>query len=999
MNARSLMSTHKLTESETVCNLNCFQDLVYSEQIDIVCVNETWLNGNIDDSEILNSDYTILRKDRETRGGGVLLAIKSDSFKSVREVHQNQYLEIISAEITTSSNSRLLICSCYRPPNADQNWLNNFNHYLNDVCSCYENIILVGDFNMPHISWNSPENTTGAIEISFLDLMNDYFLSQLNNKPTRRNNVLDLVLTNVPNLVNIHEVLSPTEAEVFTDHNIILFDVLISPKSPVNMNRTVYDYQRGNFDALRSSLESENLSNLISVEGDIDYDWLIWKSTFLTIVADHIPTKRLRSRKYVPWLTGEILHNIKKKNSLRQRLKKSPSDYLRHKFKSLRATIKLMIKISRSNYISSLCTNIQTNSKRFWSLFKLKGATRSVPEKISTKTSVDNVREYAENPRDIATLFNRYFVSIFPSDPINIVNQQPISETTNTISNDIILSEGTARSVLRNLDNNKAHGPDEIPARLLTETAYQIAPSLCLLFNKSLKCGIVPREWKIANVVPIHKKGDKDHVENYRPISLPSLVSKVLERCVFISTKEHAFSQINSCQHGFTSGKSCVTQLIEVLDTIGSQLDLGKQIDVIYLDMSKAFDKVSHVRLLHRLREFGFGGNLLMWFNSYLKNRRQQTTVLGATSTALPVTSGVPQGSILGPLLFLLYTNDLSSSIVNSNVAAFADDTKIFKVINSRTDAMLLQNDLLNFNSSSSNAGLHLNTPKCKTLQVTRKYNKIDFPYQLQDTTLEKTDCELDLGVWTNYDLTWSKQVTQQSNKANKMLGYIRRSTFNIREFAIRRTLYLSLVRSHLGYATQVWAPQTVELVKRVERVQRRATKYILNVPFICDTEYRDRLLATNLLPLSYWHEYLDVVFFYKANHDIFNIDKKILPLPQPQGQRQTRSFNPNSHKYKIPTYKTSTYEKSYKIRTSRIRNTLPNHITSKERTFSEFKNLLFKYYILALENIYDVEDPRTWKSVCIKRNSARSLMNSPLTCCSQTSVMTVVQVSFTVCV
>ena len=231
---------------------------------------------------------------------------------------------------------------------------------------------------------------------------------------------------------------------------------------------------------------------------------------------------------------------------------------------------------------------------------------------------------------------------------------------------------------------------------------------------------------------------------------------------------------------------------------------------------------------------------------------------------------------------------------------------------------MLLQNDLLgNFNSSSSNAGLHLNTSKCKTIQVNRKYNKIDFPYQLQvlqDTTLEKTDCELDLGVWTNYDLTWSKQVTQQSNKANKMLGYIRRSTFNIREFAIRRTLYLSLVRSHLGYATQVWVPQTVELVKRVERVQRRATKYILNVPFICDTEYRDRLLATSLLSLSYWHEFLDVVFFYKANHDIFNIDKKILPFLQPQGQRQTRSFNPNSHKYKIPTYKTSTYEKSYKI-------------------------------------------------------------------------------------
>ena len=173
-----------------------------------------------------------------------------------------------------------------------------------------------------------------------------------------------------------------------------------------------------------------------------------------------------------------------------------------------------------------------------------------------------------------------------------------MSDTTDTIVNNIILSERTVRSVLRNLDNNRAHGPDEIPARLLTETAFKIAPSLCLLFNKSLKNGIVPREWKLANVVPIHKKGDKDHVEKYRPISLLSFV-------IFISIKEHAFNQLNYFQHGFISGKSCVTQLIEVLDNIGSQLDHGDQ--VIYLDTSKAFDKVSHVRLLHRLREFGFG--------------------------------------------------------------------------------------------------------------------------------------------------------------------------------------------------------------------------------------------------------------------------------------------------------------------------------------------------------------------------------------------------------
>ncbi len=189
-------------------------------------------------------------------------------------------------------------------------------------------------------------------------------------------------------------------------------------------------------------------------------------------------------------------------------------------------------------------------------------------------------------------------------------------------------------------------------------------------------------------------------MENYRPISLLSLISKALERCVFNKIKDHVFDQINDGQHGFVPRKSCVTQLIEVFDYIGRELDLGKQVDVIYLDMSKAFDRVSHMQLLKRLRDFGFGGNTLNWFRSYLKDRRQQTTVLGATSSALPVTSGVPQGSILGQLLFLLYQNNLSNSINHSKIATFADDTKIYKVINKEADASAMENDLANFQTS-----------------------------------------------------------------------------------------------------------------------------------------------------------------------------------------------------------------------------------------------------------------------------------------------------------
>ena len=232
-------------------------------------------------------------------------------------------------------------------------------------------------------------------------------------------------------------------------------------------------------------------------------------------------------------------------------------------------------------------------------------------------------------------------------------------------------------------------------------------------------------------------------------------------------------------------GKSCITQLIEILEQIGRELDRGKQIDVLYLDMSKAFDRVSH-------------GSVLDWFNSYLTNRYQQTIVLGATSKPLPVTSGVPQGSILGPLLFLLYENHLSNAVTNSNIATFADHTKIFNTINSISDAAALQCDLSKF--GSTNVNLELNVSKCKVLRVTRKHNKIIYPYTLHDTILGSTDSERDLGILTSSSLTWSKHVEYQCAKASKTIGYIRRSTFDIKDIAIRRTLYLTLVRTQLCY-------------------------------------------------------------------------------------------------------------------------------------------------------------------------------------------------------
>jgi hypothetical protein len=238
--------------------------------------------------------------------------------------------------------------------------------------------------------------------------------------------------------------------------------------------------------------------------------------------------------------------------------------------------------------------------------------------------------------------------------------------------------------------------------------------------------------------------------------------------------------------------------------------------------MSKAFDRINHKRLTQKLANSGIGCNLLKWFQSYLTDRRQRVTVLGVTSKPLPVCSGVPQGSILGPALFLLYVNDLLEAPTTSRAAMFADDTKIFSAIKSQDDVTALQTDLGTLEHWSTVSGLSFNQSKCKHQTLTRKKAPVASSYKLDNSIISSTDNERDLGVWLSSDLTWKKHVNEQTAKANKILGYIRRNTLFIKNTGARRALYLALVRSHFGYATQVWSPQSVELVSKLERTQRR---------------------------------------------------------------------------------------------------------------------------------------------------------------------------------
>lgn len=298
-------------------------------------------------------------------------------------------------------------------------------------------------------------------------------------------------------------------------------------------------------------------------------------------------------------------------------------------------------------------------------------------------------------------------------------------------------------------------------------------------------------------------------------------------------------------------GRSTVTQLLSFYHTIGENLDKGLQTVIVTLDLAKAFDSVSHKRLLLKLSRYGIGEQLLQWFNSYLEGRSQRCVVHGCSSNSLPVLSGVPQGSILGPLLFLVFFNDLPT-VVDSQVALFADDSKCAQVINRAEDCELLQEHLDNLHCCSQDRRLKFNSSKCEVFTVTRKYEPIYFNYRRDGTTLNAVSKVRDLGVIVSSDLMWDRHIDSVFAKGYKMLSFLRRHSIKSFDVSTRKLLYNTFVRSYVGYASELWAPQNIINISKIERLQRRASKYILNVTWLDNSCYQERLSRLNMIPLAY---------------------------------------------------------------------------------------------------------------------------------------------------
>ena len=411
-------------------------------------------------------------------------------------------------------------------------------------------------------------------------------------------------------------------------------------------------------------------------------------------------------------------------------------------------------------------------------------------------------------------------------------------------------------------------GPDSLHPHLLKEVACEISLPLSIIFNKSLISGSIPDDWRLANITAIFKKGDRNNPENYRPISLTCILCKVLESII----KDHIMiylernDMLSQCQHGFRYQRSCVTQLLEVMEDFTNYIDNKNTIDVIYLDFKKAFDSVPHRRLFVKLEAYGITGRILGWIKAFLSNRMQRVVVNNEVSELKLVISGVPQGSVLGPLLFILFINDLPDNL-NSICKIFADDTKIYS---DTSNSALLQNDLYKLFKWSSDWQLNFNISKCKVMHVGRNNPSLTYFVDTQrSNVLSVVASEKDLGVIFDKNLYFDEHIYTTVNKANKLIGIIYRS-FSYLNVTMLITLYKTLIRPILEYGNCIWSPLFKRQSIILEKVQRRATRLLMELQGL---SYADRLLFLKLPTLKYRRTRGDLIQLYKIVHGLDNVD------------------------------------------------------------------------------------------------------------------------------
>ena len=811
-------------------------------KFDIIGLCETYFTDKTADSDIVINGFSekpfradCKNADIDARPrGGVCLYFK-EHLPIVNRPDLVLTNETIISEIRLGRKKIFLILS-YRPPS--MNTVGDVAAYCSHLKDSVDKIarekpslvILTGDFNARSpLFWSDERHEIMPGEkLSNFMLLNCF--EQLISEPTHfpRDDIetcIDLILTDKPSsFVDSGVIPSPDPR---CKHQVIHGTINFTVPSPPPYKRKIWKYDQANVLSIKNNIGSINWDELFAGK-NIDDMVSVLTDNLLSVMCDNIPNKIITvNDKDAPWVTPEVKCAIKRNHRAFERWKsRGRPNEGRALVQTVQIETNSVIDKAKESYIKDLgekLSNPKSSNNIFWSAFKRllnNKKVTNIPPLLENNTFVTNFL-------DKATIFNSYFASI--CRPLDNGSTLPVfTSNTDSILPSVDFSEEAITKVISKLNAKKAHGVDQVSIAMLKLCSSEISKPLKMIFDNSMAAGKFPSSWKLANVQPVHKKNSRQLKSNYRPISLLPIFSKIFEKIIFDSMYGFLVENelISKHQSGFRPGDSTINQLLAITDEIFQSFENNAETRAAFLDISKAFDKVWHEGLLFKLKRSGITGNLHSLICDFLSDRSQRVVLNGMESTWLPIESGVPQGSVLGPLLFLVYINDLTDNI-SSNMRLFADDSSLFiKVRDVEESQTQLMNDLDKITSWACQWKMEFNpdiTKQAIEVIFSHKKKKITHPPLLFNGIPVKRESHTQhLGVILDQRLNFRIHIQEKIKKANKGLGLLRfLSKYTTRP--VLDKMYKMYVRPHLDYGDVIYHDQLKDSMQLLESVQYQA--------------------------------------------------------------------------------------------------------------------------------------------------------------------------------
>lgn len=800
------------------------------------------------------------------RGGGVLLAV-DNNFKSCRldlstvNSQINNLIDVLGVKLM-SAHITVYIFIVYIPPNFRAVDLETLFEQISSIKEIHNNnLIILGDLNIPGYLASLVSNQSNPQIMALNNFMNFLDLTQHNFIRNCNNRTLDLVISNCNCSVDVcKDILVPVDSH----HPALEISVNVNVDNNMSLAGNFagrYNFRKANFPGLYESILLTDWSMLQNFT-DVDEACSALYSRLHEIFDQFVPKmSTYRHKRFYPaWFNAVIIANIRLKEKAWRAYRQTGDLNALANFKRLRATIKSDINISFKNYNQEIEKSININPNKFWSFVNSKRGSSDIACDM----------EYEGSPvhgsDNVVNAFADFFVKSYTKGQSIISANEGVLRVNSVLQMQYVNEDQVLRA-LRQIKPKFTTGPDGIPAFLVRDCANALAAPLLFLFNLSIQTSTFPACWKKAKVCPVFKKGKKTEITNFRPITIICNFAKVFECLLYEPLYCHVKHALSPQQHGFMKGRSTVTNLMCITQYIATSIDLHFQTDVVYTDFSKAFDRLNHDKLLFKLNQYGISDDLVNFFKSYLTDRSQYVFYRGFESVEYTASSGVPQGSILGPLFFNIFVNDIMDNL-DVRCLMYADDLKIFSRITSIEDCLKIQSNLTKIYNWSIENDLTLNAQKCSVMSFTTKARELRYDYKIDRHILEKNETFKDLGVIFDKTLSFTSHMQTIEAEAYKALGFVIRNSHGFSDNDTIKLLYYAFVRPKLEYACLIWNPHYIIHINGIESIQRRLLKFLA---FKSDKAYppigfpqEDLLLRFSLNSLESRRENFSLSFIHK---------------------------------------------------------------------------------------------------------------------------------------